>query len=827
MLSQNLRLAWHFFQQQKSASYQRLLRWTQGILMIFIITLSLTSNSIQDYLQNNLQGLLGADAVISQQPMLTQQQLSALSKLTNKIATTQQVSTTLTHGAQWQQAKLKAVDDSYPLQGELLTATTLHGTGQVTKGGPNTGDIWLDARLFASLSLNIGDVIVIAGQDFIVSRVLLHEPDRLMEGHTVAMRAMINPADMNGLGFSAELIRHRYLVNADTEQTNQLIKWQQAYLPAAQVYHKKGNHPLALFWKRTENFLGLASIILFFMAAIAIEQLTQIHMKKDQYFSAICMSLGASKLTGVQVSMFKWLLGIVTLLPAVLLLSTAAHWSIVNWLGGTFSDLQWSWDLWPVVRTVAAISLVFAVFHAPVWFSLYKNSVGRLFHNNNSGLSHWFSKMCSLLVLSGVAVSYSDNGLLTLMMVSAIVITIGLMIIMSWSSLTLGEKLTQQISGLIPFALFMMKQRILSKSTQIIGVGLSAFMLLFTLMLLKDLGASMSSYQREHDGNVIVSQATQGQMTHIQTWAKQNAINIRQSKPYMYAKLIAVNEQRLAAFTQKPSDSLATLSNAIRLHWTQVIPANNRVVSGQWWQSNSQDWQQVSIEQEIMTDLGLTLGDSLTFVVGQQSIKFTIAASHEFKPGGGSMTFWVQMPPAALAHIGGAHFNMASMELSDQQFHLLTPLWQKFPTLRMTSLKEMTARFDNILAMITKVISGFSLMIILLASVVILASVNALELKEKKKNSIIMSFGFTRGTCFKLNIIEWLVTAGITAAGAILGTYIAGLLIYQSQFSLTYQPDFIWLLLTLSLVLCSVTCFGIYASRHSLRSSVRTLMSEA
>ena len=52
----------------------------------------------------------------------------------------------------------------------------------------------------------------------------------------------------------------------------------------------------------------------------------------------------------------------------------------------------------------------------------------------------------------------------------------------------------------------------------------------------------------------------------------------------------------------------------------------------------------------------------------------------------------------------------------------------------------------------------------------IFASTNALQVKEKKKNSVIMSFGFSRKTCLHLNMIEWLATATISTAGAVLGT---------------------------------------------------------
>jgi predicted lysophospholipase L1 biosynthesis ABC-type transport system permease subunit len=345
-------------------------------------------------------------------------------------------------------------------------------------------------------------------------------------------------------------------------------------------------------------------------------------------------------------------------------------------------------------------------------------------------------------------------------------------------------------------------------------------------MFLKDLGDTMVSYQRTHDGNVMVSQASQPEMNAIKKWSTENDINLRQSKPYLYAKVVKINNLALNEFTTKPSDSLTTLSHSIRLHWTQYIPKTNSLVQGKWWEKETKDWQQISLEEEVMTDLGLELGDTLTFMIHQKSYTFTITASHVYKPGAGSIIFWVQMPQTAIQHINAPHYNMASLELKDDQWPLLGQLWQKYPTIRMVSLQELTKQFDAILAMITKVISGFAVMIILLAIIVILSSINALEGREKKKNSVIMSFGFLKKTCLQLNIIEWLITALIIAIGAIAGTYLTGMLIYQSQFSLPYQPDFLILFMTLTMILSTVTLLGIYASRHSLKSSVKQLMAD-
>ena len=89
-----------------------------------------------------------------------------------------------------------------------------------------------------------------------------------------------------------------------------------------------------------------------------------------------------------------------------------------------------------------------------------------------------------------------------------------------------------------------------------------------------------------------------------------------------------------------------------------------------------------------------------------------------------------------------------------------------------------------------------------------------------------MSFGLPKRTCLHINLIEWAMTGGIAACGAMFGTWFAGVLMYQSQFSLPYSPDFIWLSGTLLVFMAIVVIIGHVASRNSLRSSIRELLAE-
>lgn len=824
MVLTTLGLSWENFVQQYHSGDSRLLRWTQLCLLFFLLTLSLTSNSVQVYLEKNLQQLLGADLVVSQYQPLDNSQLSYLKATSIGHSVTQLQTVTLTHNGQWQSVQLKAIDDNYPLQGQLQIKQSISQLDTASHSGPRPGNIWVDSRLFIRLNLSMGQSLVLAGQPFTVSAIISHEPDRMLEGHSVAMRAMIHQLDLQKVVLTADKIEYRYLLNTDTQQQKTLLDWIKAELPAAQALHRESGHPLALFWQRVENFLGLASVLLFLMAAIAIDQAGRRQLVNQKRFIALCLSMGISRIQGISISFLQWLFSFLLLLPVALLLAYFAQGLVIDQLQNSFAGIDRQWLLAPLFKTISILFVLLLTFQIPSWIALSKVSVAQLIRQQIDQQSHWLRLIWSAFSIAALAVFYSDNALLTGLTLGAMLVTMLLLMLLTWSILTVAEKISQGRSGLLPFSLFMMKQRLLSKSTQILGVGLCATLLLFTLMLMKDIGQSMHNYTRTHDGNLLITQAQHEQVKTLKTWANQTGSQIRQLKPYVRGQLVAVNGNDLASHSGKPSDSMATLQKPVRVHWSADVPRNNRVNSGVWWQPKTTNWQQVSVESEVMTDMGLDLGDKLSFMMNGQSHDFTITASHVFKPGNGSVTFWFQVPPSIMPHLNGDHFYMGSMELPESAWPQLATLWQQLPTLRLLSIKEMTERFDKTLAMVTLLVSAFSAMIILMAMLVIAASVKGFEADERRKNGLLLSFGQSKADCLRLSLYEWLVTGGIAAIGAVCGTWLAGVLIYQSQFSMNYNPDPLWLLSTL-LVMMTVVCgVGLLGSRTSLDASVVQLL---
>lgn len=797
---------------------------TQTALLFFLMTLTLTSASIQSYLADNLDQMLGSDLVIESHSQLTEGDEAAFRSLAAGVSVTQLADITLTHKDKWARVQLKLVDDAYPLQGNLQIGDTPVDTQRAVNRGPGTGEIWMDSRLAIKLGTQVGEIINIGGTDLRLSAILFHEPDRIMEGHSTTMRAMVHSQSLEDASIKSSKGRTRYLVAADEKQQQAIETWSREALPGADVIKKfGGQHPLASFWQRTENFLGLASVILFFMGAVALDMTNRRWLAKMRYRLAIYASFGTRTRTAMLMALGEWLVSFILSIALASTLAIFAYGLIITELQGYFPGLRATWHAAPALKTIGLFFLLLLALQVPSFIQLSRASLLSLIRNPAESSYVWHRLFWSIGSVTLLAAAYSDNWLLTGMTLTAIAAALVLMAALTWTVIRLGDLWGRRRAGLLPFAFFMMRQRLFAKSAQVMGLGLCGLLLLFSLMLMRDLGTTMEGYGRSHDGNLMIAEAQTDQIDAINHWAQQTGSTIRSLRPFVSAQPVAVNGKAIADM-RKPSDTLATLKDPIRLSWTDAIPKNNRLVGGNWWPADTDNWRQISAEPEVMTDMGFNYGDTLTYQISGKPYDFTLVASHAYQPGAGSITFWFQVPLSARAQIDAPTRYLGSMELPESAWDALAGLWQQYPTLSLVPLQELTERFDQTLAIVTKVTSGYAAMVLLLALFVLAASVSGFSADDRQKNGLLMSMGLRDTDCLRLNFYDWSLTALIAAAGAIAGTWSAGLLIYQTQFKLNYNPDILWVTGMVFAMVSTVCVVGYLACRQSLKVSVKNLM---
>lgn len=821
-----IKLAFDNFLNDSKSSDGRLVILTQITLILFLATLSLTSASVQQYLDGNLNNMLGADVSVSGPRPLSNRDDQLLSQKASGIARIQLLPLAISLRGKTIPVQLKVIGDRYPLQGSLKIGTAENRSIQKTiEHGPPSGEIWLGPRASSKIGANIGDRIAIGEDMFRFSAIIYHEPDRLMEGHSVSMRAMINSNSLAIEDFKSSKMRYRYLLTATPDQQADVENWAAETLSDFTLLTKAGGgHPLALFWQRTENFLGLASVILFFLAAIAIDMANRRYLERQKQRLAVYLSFGQTLASCLRLSLLQWLFGFLLSFVIAVSLSYIAQYFLIGQLIDQFPGITSGWHPAIIAKTTGLIFLLLLAFQIPMLWQLSRTSLVGLIRAVEYPSAQLLRIFWGFASISLLAAYYSDNFLLTGLTLGALGAALLLMAILSWIILTAGEFWGRRYPGLLSFNFFIMKQRMLSKSSQILGLGLCSLLLLFTLMLMKDIGDTMKGYTRANDGNLMVAELHEKDKPALENWSRKNQSEIRQLRPYAAAKLSEINGQPIDAAISTPSETLATVKKSIRLHWSNTIPSNNKLVGGKWWSEKESNWNQISAEEEVMTDLGLNYGDQLTFVIGGNATIFELVASHAFKPGRGSVTFWFQIPERAMDVIKPDVFYMGSIELPEAAWSELGSLWRNYPSLSLVPLKELTQRFDDLLAIVTKLVVGYAAMVLIMTALVIAASMKGFEAEDRQKNGLLMSMGVTKKACVKLALYDWLTVSLIAAIGAIAGTWLAGFLIYQSQFSMIYEPDPIWLVSTMLAIGVTVCGIGVIYSRNSLSTSINNLL---
>lgn len=798
---------------------------TQTTLLFFLLTLTLTSASIQSYLSGNLDQMLGSDLVVESRALLQTSEEARLRALADRVSVTQLSELTITHQQRWERIQLKLVDDMYPLQGDVQIGKAPAGEQNAARKGPEIGEIWLESRLATQLNVKVGDSISIGDAILRITAILFHEPDRILEGHSTTLRAMAHADSFAGGAVETSNARFRYLIAADATQEQAIQAWAKEVLPGiSTISRSEGQHPLASFWQRAENFLGLASVILFFMGAVAIDMTNRRWLARMRYRTAIYASFGTPKPTALLIALGEWLLCFILSVFLATTLAAFAYVLIVTELQAHFPGVSAAWHVIPASKTIGLLFLLLLALQLPSFFQLTRASLLSLIRNPGEDTHAWQRASWGVGSVTLLAAAYSDNWILTAMTLAAVLVSLLLMAGMTWSIIRLGDILGRRQNGLIPFAFFMMRRRLLSKSAQVIGLGLCGLLLLFSLMLMRDLGRTLEDFNRSHDGNLMIAEAQADQIDAIEDWANTTGSSLRAMRPFVSAQLVAINGRGLVGYSDKPSDTLATLRDPIRLTWTNDIPDNNKLVGGKWWPSGTAAWQQVSAEEEVITDLGLRFGDKLTYQIAGKPYVFTLVASHAYQSGGGSITFWFQVPIAARDEIDAPVRYMGSMELPPSAWKSLSDLLRQHPTMAIVPLKELTERFDQTLGVVAQVTSGYAAMIMLLTLFVIAASVAGFSADDRRRNGLLMSMGLRASDCQRLNLIEWLVTALIASAGSVVGTWVAGVLIYEAQFKLSYDPSAAWLTVVVIAMVAGVCLIGFVVGRQNLKVSVRDLL---
>ncbi len=294
---------------------------------------------------------------------------------------------------------------------------------------------------------------------------------------------------------------------------------------------------------------------------------------------------------------------------------------------------------------------------------------------------------------------------------------------------------------------------------------------------------------------------------------------------------VPVVSARLASLGGRPVDELAgetgerrrnwALTREQRLTWLDELPPDNRVVAGALWSDPGRD--EVSVERDFAEELGVGLGDELTFDVQGVPVTLWITSLRSVDWRTFGINFFLVAEPAALAE--APHVRLATFRApeGDEQ-RIQDRLAAGFPNVTMLPIRRVLEVVRTVLgrlAVAVRFLGGFT---ILAGTITLAGAVSAGSVRRAREIALLKTLGMTRRGVASMLAVEYALlglVAGAVGAGG--GLVLARVVVVRGM-ELAFRPDPLALALAVAAAVALTAATGVAASAAALNRRPAALL---
>ncbi|MEH6813489.1 MAG: FtsX-like permease family protein [Motiliproteus sp.] len=713
-------------------------------------------------------------------------------------------------------SSIKAVDQHYPLKGLLKVSSSTQQQGEMFKQGPAVGSIWLEPRILESLQLQPGDPIELGATTLKVSKILLQEPDRGGGLFSLQPRAIINQLDLAQAEViqAGSRVQYRYLFNGDEASLKAFRLWLKPHIKPGQRIldiHRE-NASLGTTLKRAQSYLNLSGLLAVIMASIAIAMAARRFTERHFDQAALLRCLGQPqshilRLYGTQLlcaGTLASLLGV--------MLGWIGQYLLVALMSGLVPGSLPGPGLEPALVGFCTGMLILAGFSLPPLLRLKDVSPLRVLRRELKPLpiSAWLVYGLSSLLILLLLWAYSKDLKLTLIVAGIGTVATALLGLLAWLLL----KLVIKIPGGLPWRLACknLLRHPLDSLSQLFAFGITLAAMTLILSVRSDLVDNWAKQLPEQAPNNFLINIQSWQITDLQQFFDTEQINNSGIYPMVRGRLSHINGQPATQWLAPESPGRRAISRELNLTWAENLASDNNIESGRWWQPQDHNQPLISLEQDLARDLGVGLGDQLSFSFGDRSIDAKIISLRSLDWGSLRPNFYIIFPPGGLDGLP-ANF-ITSFYLPTERGPLLSKLIQQFPTLTLLEVERLITNIRQIVARVAVAVE-YVMMFVLAAGITVLFAALASSIDERmREGALLRTLGGNSRTLRTMLALEFALVGGLAGLLAALLNEMILFWLYHFMFKLDYQPSPLLWLLTPILGAILVTLAGLYATRR-------------
>ena len=737
-----LRLAFSMLRRDWRAGEWRVLMIALVLAVGSISTVGLFSDRVRQALQQESHSLLGADLRINSIRPIPQDYRDAAIQRGLRVVNTASFPSMVSTATENLLSEIQALEEGYPLRGKIQIADAsddgsldlndpLPTLGHAAKSIPAPGTLWADDRLLRRMSAKLGDEINIGSLHLRLAARVIKDVDQSISFASVAPRVQINLADLAATGLVQEgsRINYRLLVAGDNKQIESFRNWIIPQIKAGEKLEdvRDARPEIRQALERAEHFLGLAALMAFVLAGIAMALAARQFINRHLDSCAVMRCLGATQNQVLRIFLYQFLL----LGFAAVLLGGFIGWAVQASLIQTVEALRNANlptpSLLPMIQaTISGMALLLGFTFLPLWqlksvppLRVIRRELG--IPNANTGLMY-VSGAAVLSVLFLWEAGSIKLGLTVLGGLAAGLLLFGLI---AWSSLRLLA--TLPLGSRHVFANLARHGR--GNAVQIVALSLGGMSLLLLTLVRTELMQNWRENLPLDAPNRFIVNVQQDQREPVQNFFKQQGLPPPSLFPMVRGRLIAINDISISSDDYADQRARALVERETNLSWSTEVPLGNQIAQGAWWspveKSGMSPAKEISLEEGLAKTLGINIGDMLTYDIAGSQFTAKVVNLRKVRWDSMQVNFFVIVAPGILEKYSASY--LSSFYLPHDKAAVSDKLLKVFPNLLVIDTEAIIAQVRHIMDQIAQTLAAVFMFTLLSGMAVLYAALLATQ----------------------------------------------------------------------------------------------------
>lgn len=805
-------------------------------LLIIALTLAISATTALKFSNEQIQNavalqaaeMLAGDLVLSDNEPLPKEWRDQAKQLDLQQSEVTFFSTMAYTDEQFVMVNVKAIDQAFPLRGELQL--------QPAKTKIQSGEIWLSPRAMDLLKVKLGDQLNIADAAFKVTAKIEQDSNQELGFSGFSPTVIISQADVartNAIQVGSR-IEYRLLMAGSPDSTQEyeaLFKQQlksengSAETPAevqGQEFEEQsslrlrnaseGNTRLMKPIANLDTFLQLANILTILLCGIAIALTAQRYVQQNQDHIALMRCIGATKQQIL--SAYLALLGTVLLIAMSIgtVIGIGLGYGLLQLMLQLIPNLEIEFSamamlLGPLPVAMLTSAVVLLGFVMPSLLQLLNTPPIRVIRQQEKSVqSMLWMLLTGTLSLIIFSVILTENLLLTAWVIGAIIVLCAVLYLTVWLILKLLRNQKLNLSAYV---------RTPSQTAlQITALALGLSLITVLAVLRTDLLERWQQQLPQGTPNQFVYGLPPFDMPDLKAQIEQNGWKSTPLYPNVRGRLVAKNDQPFAPELVKSNN---TLKRELNLTQSDSYPQDNVIIRGD---AALQQVGTVSVEANTAEELGIKIGDKLSFSLPEGVLEAKVINLRTVEWESFSPNFFFIFAPNSMDANAGSY--LGSFYVPEQDKDKLVSVIQQFSNTVFIDVSLILEEIKRIVNVLVQIVTILAVLVSISGFLVLMACLNLLMDERKREVALLRSFGSSKQklkTMMSLEIGFIGLFAGVVSC--LFAEVISAIASYRMD--LMIQPHWeIWIILP---IFMTVLCALIGRYRLSYLSDIPPLQS--